>query len=65
MGANFRSNPILERRNDLAARRVVFRIRREGHDDVERKTDWVALDLHVTLLEDVEQTHLDLAGQIR
>ena len=65
MGADLGSNPVLERSDYLAARGVVLRIGRERHHDVERQADRIALDLDVALLEDVEQTDLDLAGQVR
>ncbi len=62
--ANFAADAILERRDDFAARGVIFRIGREHQHDVERQADRVAFDLHVAFLHDVEQSHLDLAGEI-
>jgi hypothetical protein len=62
--ADLRADAVLQRRDDLAARRVVLRVRREHHQQVERQADRVALHLHVPLLEDVEEAHLDLAGQV-
>src|SRR5205823_3224622 len=64
MRADFGSDSILERRDDLAARRVVFRIRREHEQDIELQPDRVALDLDVALLKDVEQPDLNLAREI-
>ena len=64
MGANLRSDPVLERRDDLAARRVVLGVRAEHHHHVERQPDRVALDLDIPLLEDVEQADLDLAREV-
>ncbi len=63
--ADLGADPILERRDDLAARRVVLGVRREDHQDVERQADRVALNLDVTFLQDVEQADLDLARQVR
>src|SRR5690606_29017730 len=62
---DLRTDAILEWSDDLPAGGVVLRIRREHEHDVERETDGVALNLHVPLLHDVEQTDLDLAGEIR
>ena len=63
--ADFRSNAVLERRDDLAARRVVFRIGGEHHQQIQRQPHGIAFDLDVAFLKDVEQPHLDLARQIR
>ena len=62
---DFRPDAVLERRDDLSARRVVLGVGREGDQDVERQTDRVALDLDVTLLKDVEQPDLNLAREVR
>ncbi len=64
MRADLRPDPILQRRDDLAARGVVLGIGGEHEHDVQGKPDGVALDLNVTLLEDVEQSDLDLAGEV-
>ena len=65
MRANLGANEILERRDDLAARRVVLGICREEHHDVEREPDREPFDLNVSFLEDVEESDLNLAGEIR
>ncbi len=62
--ANLGSDPVLQRRDDLAARGVVLGIRGERHQHVERQPDRVALNLDVAFLQDVEQSDLDLAGEI-
>ena len=61
---DLRPDAILQRRDDLAARRVVFRVRREHHQQIERQPDGIALNLDVPFLQDVEQADLDLAGQV-
>ena len=58
------ANPVLERRDDLAAGRVVFRVRGEHEHDVELQPNGIALDLHIPFLEDVEESHLNLAREI-
>ena len=61
---DLRAEPVLERRDDPAARRVVLRVR-GGHDEqVERQPDDEAADLDVALLEDVEQADLDPLGEV-
>ena len=65
MRADFRADTILERRDDLTARRVVLRVRREHQHDVELETDWIALNLDVAFLKNVEQANLDFSGKIR
>ena len=64
MRADFGSDAVLQGGDDLASRRVVFRIGGEDKRHVERKTDRVALNLNVALLHDVEQANLNLARQI-
>ena len=65
MRANLAADAILERRDDLSARRVILGIRREHQEHIERQPDRIPFDLHVAFLHDVEQAHLDLARQIR
>ncbi len=65
MRADLGTNPVLEGRDDLAARRVVLRIGGEDEHDVQLEADRIALYLDVALLQDVEQAHLNLAGQVR
>src|ERR1700722_6913348 len=65
VSSNFRSYTILQGRDDLAARRVVLRIRTEYDGDIQRQTDWVSLNLHVAFLHNIEEAHLNFAGQIR
>ena len=64
MRANLGADAVLERRDDLAARRVVLGIGGEDDQQVERQPDRVALDLDVPLLKDVEQPHLNAAGEV-
>ena len=64
VGADLGADPVLERRDDLAARRVVLGVGAEDHHHVERQAYRVAFDLDVAFLEDVEQAHLDLAGEV-
>jgi hypothetical protein len=64
VGAHLAADAVLERGDDLAARRVVLRVRREHHRHVDRQPHRVTLDLDVTLLEDVEQAHLDAPRQV-
>ena len=62
--ADLRAEPVLERRDDAAAVRVVLGVRRRDEHEVEREADLVAADLHVALLEHVEQTDLDPLGEV-
>ena len=64
MRADLRAEPVLERRDDAAAVRVVLGVGRRDEQDVEREADLVAADLHVALLEHVEQTDLDALGEV-
>ena len=57
-------NRSLSGRDDAAAVRVVLGVRRGEQDDVERQADLVAADLHVALLEHVQQTDLDALGEV-
>jgi hypothetical protein len=62
---DLRADAVLQRRDDLAARRVVLGVRREDEQHVQRQADRVAFDLDVAFLHDVEQADLDLAGEVR
>ena len=64
VGQDLGADAVLERRDDLAARRVVLGVRGEAHEHVERKADGIALNLDVALLHDVEQPDLDLAAEV-
>ena len=65
MRADLRADAVLERRDDLAARRVVLGIGGERHHHVQPQAHGIAFDLNVALLQDVEQPDLDLAREIR
>ena len=62
--ANLRAEPVLERRHDPAAVGVVVGVRGGDEQQVEREPDPVPADLHVALLQDVEQGDLDPFGQV-
>ena len=62
--ANFRADAVLERRNDFSARGVIFRVRRENQQHVERHAHRVALNLNVAFLHDVEQADLNFSGEV-
>ena len=62
--ADLRAEAVLERRDDAAAVRVVLGVRRRHEHEVDRQADLVAADLHVALLEHVEQTDLDALGEV-
>ncbi len=62
--SNLASDSIFQRRDDLAARRIVFRVRRKDQHHIKRKADRIALDLDIPFLHDVEKTYLNLAGKI-
>ena len=64
MGEDLRGDAVLQRRDDVAAVRVVLGVRREDHQDVERNPDGEAADLEVALLEDVQEADLDARLQV-
>ena len=64
VGPDLRPEPVLERRDDPAARGVVLRVGRGDDVQVERQPDDEAADLDVALLEDVEQADLDPLGEV-
>ena len=64
VGADLAADAVFQRRDDLAARRVVFRVGGEDQQQVERQANRVALNLHVAFLHDVEEADLNLAGEI-
>src|SRR5262249_46609404 len=65
MRLNLGADAVFERRDDLASRRVIFGIGREDQQHVQRQSYRVALNLHVPFLHYVEQSDLNLPGQVR
>src|SRR6185369_1815885 len=65
VGHDFGADAVLERRDDLSSRSVVFRVRRKNEHHVKRQTHWITLNLHVAFLHYVEEADLNLAGEIR
>ena len=59
MRADLAAEPVLQRRDDAAAVRVVLGVGGGEEHHVERQADLVAADLHVALLEHVEHADLD------
>src|SRR5437867_4856956 len=59
------ADSIFKRRNDLAARGVVFGIGRKDQHYIERQTHRVAFNLNIAFLHDVEEPNLNLACQVR
>ncbi len=64
MGADLGADAVFEGGDDLAAGGVVLGVGGEDDGDVEREADGVALNLDVAFLHDVEESDLDLAGEI-
>jgi hypothetical protein len=64
VSANFGADAIFERRDDLAARGVVFRIGGKNEQDVEWKAQRVTLNLNVAFLHDVEKADLNFSCEV-
>ena len=64
VGADLGAEAVLQGRDYPASARVVLGVRRGHEHYVERQPDLVAADLHVSLLEDVEEADLDPLGQV-
>ena len=64
MRANLRANAVFQRGNDFSARRVIFRVGAEDQGHIERQSHRISLNLHVTFLHDVEQSHLNFSRQV-
>ena len=64
MRANLGADAVFERRDDLAARRVVLGIRAEDEGDIERQANRISLNLHIAFLHDVEERDLDFSREI-
>ena len=65
MRANFRADAVFERRNNFPARRVVFGIRGENKQHVQRQPQRIAFNLYIALLHDVEEANLNFSCEIR
>src|SRR5439155_12142319 len=50
--ADLTADAVLEGRDDLASRRVIFRVRGEHQQQIERQAHRIAFDLHVAFLHD-------------
>ena len=64
VGADLGAEAVLQRRDDPAPVGVVLGVGRGDQHHVERQADLVAADLHVALLEHVEQADLDALGEV-
>src|SRR5712692_5509141 len=62
--SNLRADAIFQRRDDLSARSVIFRIRGKNKKHVEREAQGIALNLDVAFLHDVEEADLNFSGQV-
>ncbi len=64
MRADHRADAVLERGHDSTAVGVVLRVGREDHAEIEVESNRIASDLDVPLFQHIEQTDLDLGGEI-
>ena len=64
VGADLRAEAVLQRGDDPTAVGVVLGVGRGHQHDVERQPHPVAADLHVALLQHVEQADLDALGEV-
>ena len=64
MGANLRTETILQWRNEPTAVCVVVGVGRREQQHIERKPKFEATDLHVALFKNVQQTDLDAFGKV-
>ena len=64
VGVNLRAVAVFQRRDDASAVGVVLGVGGSDDEDVQGQADAVALNLHVALLHQVEQAHLDALGQV-
>ena len=62
--ANLRADAIFERRYNLAARRIVLRVRGENQRHVQRQAQRIAFDLDIALLHDVEHADLNFSREV-
>ena len=65
MGADLHVEAVFERGDDPAATGVVLGVGAGDNDDIKRQPDLEPFDLHVFLFHQIEQSDLDLFGQIR
>ena len=65
MRENLGINPVLERRDDVPAVRIVLGVRGEDEHDVHRDADVEPPDLYVLLLENIEEADLDARLEVR
>src|SRR5262249_49094405 len=64
MCADFGANAIFERRDDFSTGGIVFGVRGKDEKDIEGKANWVALNLDLAFLHDVEQAYLNFSGEV-
>ena len=64
MRTNLGADAVFQWSDDFSARGIVLGVGGEDQEDVERKTQGIALNLNVAFLHDVEESDLNFAGQI-
>src|SRR5262249_6892507 len=64
MSLNLRADAVFEWRDNFAAGRVVFGIGRKDQQYIERQPDRITFNLHIPFLHNVEQSDLNLSGQV-
>ena len=64
MRTNLGADAVFQWGDDFSTRRIVLGVGGEDEEDVERKTQGIALNLNVAFLHDVEESDLNFAGQI-
>src|SRR5262245_49201612 len=64
MGTDHRADAVFQGSDDPAAVRIVLGVGAEYHRQIEIQPHGKSADLHVALLQHVEQPHLDLGAQI-
>jgi hypothetical protein len=64
MSADLHVEAVLERGDDAAPAGVILGVGAGDDDDVQGQANLIALDLNVFLLHQVEQSHLNLFGQV-
>ena len=63
--ANLATEAVFQRRNDATAVGVILWVCRCNQQDVNRKTDLVTTNLHITFFKNVQQANLNALGKVR
>src|SRR5260370_911759 len=65
MSTNLRTNTVFERRDDASTVGIIFRVGAGDNVYIQRQTNLIPTNLHITLFHNIQQTYLNTLCQVR